>query len=115
HLAVRLDRPEAVERGSAGADDELAHAFRGVKCATRVHRREALVLVIVAAEYDLDSAVVGVRPERLLARVVAVLGARGEARLVPVDERAHVRVRGEVAAEPRLLGRTGRRGDLAVE
>ena len=47
-LAVGGGRPEAGERGTAGADDELADPRGAVRMAGRVLRCEALVVAVVA-------------------------------------------------------------------
>ena len=95
---------EGREEGAARADHELADAARVVELARRVLRREALVVVGVAAEHDVGVGVVEVLEDRLHERRVAVV-AGVEARVVPERERARGRVRGEVGPQPRLLRR----------
>ena len=105
HLARRQDRAEAGQRGAAGADHELADAEGRVGGAAPVHRREALVVVPVAAEQDVGAAVVEVLPQLLHVRVVP--GGR-PARLVPDGDDVVRRRGGEVVLEPQILRRAGR-------
>ena len=77
HLARRQDRAEAGQGGTTGADHELAHAEARIGRAARVHRREALVVVPVAAEEDVGPAVVEVLPQLLHVRVAPEDDQRG--------------------------------------
>jgi len=77
--------------------------------------REALVAVVVPGDYDLGAGVVQCLPQRLSAEIAAVGHSRAEQRLVPHRERALRRVRGEIGAEPLLLGRPGGHRLVVVE
>ena len=99
-------RAEALQALAARAHDELADAVRGVERALRRLRGEALVLVDVAVEHHVGARVVEVLPERLHRGPADARG--GEARVVPVGQRARVGVRGQVGPQPGLLWRAGR-------
>src|SRR3954447_21599937 len=71
-LAVRFDRTQAIVTPAAGAHHELTNAAR-ISIAGGVLWREALVVVIVADESDIDSAVVGGLVEGRHVAIVAVL------------------------------------------
>src|SRR3954470_15489401 len=73
-LAVAVERrAEPGEERAAGPDDELPDSMGVVQMATVVLRREALVVVAVSAQQDLDAGVVEIGPHRLHARVVALV------------------------------------------
>src|SRR5205814_10434184 len=82
------------------ADDELANALL-VRRAVWPLRREPLVEMVVAHEYDVGAGVVERIPER--AHVGERLVTRAEQRVMPVGEGAIGRMRGEVGSEPLLL------------
>ena len=71
-------------------------------------------MVVVRTEHDIGARVVQRLHQRLHGRVVAVLAA-APARVVPVGQRAALRVGGQVGAQPLLLGAAGGAGhDRAV-
>src|SRR5690606_3453026 len=112
-LAVGLDAVERAQVRAAGADHELADAV-GVGVAVGVLRREALVVVVVAGEREVDARLVSHPPE--LAQVaVAAVRPGAEAGMVPVRDGAGRGVRGEVGREPRELLGAGLDVDLAVQ
>ena len=96
--------PSAVKKAPPVPTTNWRMPARVVELARRVLRREALVVVRVAAEHDVGAGVVEVLQDRLHERGVAVVTGV-EARVVPVRERARGRVRGEIGPQPLLLRR----------
>src|SRR6188472_2722278 len=87
-LAVGLRRPEEVaQRRAPGADDELPDAALPVLLPAGVLGREALVVVIVPVDDDVDARAVERGPEGRDGLVVAVEPG-AEARVVPDRHRA---------------------------
>jgi hypothetical protein len=99
---------------SARTDDELTDTLR-VGDRVGVLEREAFVVVVVRAQDDIGVVLVEHAPERVGAGVAAVVGAGGEARLVPVGEDAGLVGREQVTSQPLHLGRCGRGVDLGVQ
>src|SRR5437868_2760100 len=85
-LAARVGSAEAAQVGPTGADDELHRSAPDPPVG--VPWGEALVVVIMTVEYDVDAAVVQLRPQRRQRRVVAVLGTGREPRPVEGRHRA---------------------------
>src|SRR6185437_6980934 len=104
-LTVRSLGNEALMLLSSGAHDELADAIRH-RLLIGVLRSEPLVIVVVPIQDDVGVGVVKVEPPGGEGVVVS-MEARREPRPVPVGERAEVRMRGEVVAQPDLFGGTG--------
>ena len=102
------------QRRAAGADGERADAGR-VGGSDAVHRREAFVVVLVTVQHDVDTRVVQRVPRVRHRRDTGCVLAGAEPWVMPHRRRAHGRVRGEVAAQPRELFRVGRHVDVAVE
>jgi hypothetical protein len=105
-----------VEALSSGSDHELADAVLGIGFPVRVLRCEPFVVVLVAAQREIHASLLERAPDVDHPRVVAVLGARREARVMPHRDGARRRVRGEVFADPLLLSRSGlaSAGDFAA-
>ena len=113
HLAVGCDARELVERGAAGADDELADAARRIGAAIRILRREALVGVVVAVDDEIDVEVVQRAPEVAHVGIVAV-PAGAEEWPMPIDRGAAVRCAPSSLRSHRPAASRGR-GQLAVQ
>src|SRR5450432_310941 len=92
---------------AAAADYEFADAVIVVELAVGILRGEAFVIVVVAVDDDVGSGLEECIPERLHERVVTVLAAGAEQRLVPVSESAAVSGTSEILREPLALGRVG--------
>src|SRR5215212_1369490 len=95
------------QRGMAlatGADHELADAARRVPGPAPGLRRPALVVVVMAGEDELRACRIQRLPQRLHARVGAVV-AEAEVGVVPVGQRAGGGMGGEIVLEPGLLRR----------
>src|SRR3954463_14438371 len=104
-LAVRVERrAEPRKERPAGPDDELPHTVGVVEMPAVVLRCEALVVVTVAAQQDLDACAVEVRPHRLHEGVVAVV-PRAVAACGPIAHLALPRWRGEFVANRCPRGR----------
>src|SRR5438552_9718955 len=93
------------ERVAAGSNHELTHAPGRIERSERVLRSEPLVVVGMTDEDQIGIAVVEGLPQ------ICHIGftryqASTETRVVPVRERASRRVRGEIGAQPRFLGRS---------
>src|SRR5579864_1042237 len=88
---------------SAGADDEFANAALRVRGGIGCLRREALVVVIVAANDHVGIGIVKRLPQRLYFKVIAMGTAGTEERLVPKGQRAGHGMRGKISAQPFLL------------
>src|SRR5262249_2768354 len=95
--------------------DELTDAACGVELATRVLRREPLVLVVVAAEHHVRVVVVQRLPDRPHGGVRCVVGTGGEPRVVPVGEGARLGAGRQVRTQPLLLCRPHVPGDVGVD
>src|SRR5262245_13926576 len=95
-----LDRRRVL--AASGSDDELANATRGVQFAAIVHRRKALVGVLVAVEHDVDTRLVQHVPQ--IAQSFVALGARTVQRHMPVGQRAFGWMTLEILPEPANLG-----------
>src|SRR5437762_1391755 len=110
-LAVGDRRPERIPLfAAAGPRDELAHAPHRIRDTGRRLRCEALVVVLVSADHHLHAAVIQHLPGGLHPGGAAMRGARAEARVVDVGDRAG-RPRGlEIALQPRELSGSG--GDV---
>ena len=99
-----------LERRTAGADGELRMPYvasaRGLdQSRARLHRREALVYVVVALEQDVDAGRIQVGLQRLESRVVRDAGA--VARLVPDGDDVLRRCWRRGRPQPELLGGAG--------
>src|SRR3989454_577962 len=103
-LAVRNRGPEPVGAAAACPDHELADPPRRVGSAIRGLECEALVVVLVSRQDHVRPGLVQRLPQRLRLRLAAVGRARAETGVMPIGERADLRVRGEVGTEPALLG-----------
>ena len=115
-LAVGLDRPEGVMAPPAGTDHELPDPAIRIRDAGRRLRGESLVGVVVAGQDHIRVEVIERLVQRLHGRVIAVGGARAEARVVPHRHHAFRTACGKVGSEPLLLGGAGSaRNDRAVE
>src|SRR5216683_1985953 len=106
-FAVGLWRAERTVILAAGANDEFADAARGIGRAIGRLRGKTLVFVIVAGDHDIRVGFVERLEERLNSEVVAVGATGAKERLVPVGKRAGGGMRGEIGAQPFILGRTG--------
>src|SRR6266516_2220847 len=104
-LAVGDRGPEPVSAAAPCPYHELAYPPRGVGSAVRGLEREALVVVLVSRQDHVRPGLVQRLPQRLRLRLAAGGRARAEAGVMPISERADFGVRGEVGAEPALLGR----------
>src|SRR3954454_4104826 len=71
HLAAGFGTGEGSQAVAAGADDELHRAATGF--ALGVARGEALVVVVMPVEDDIDATIRELRPQRLQRGVAAVL------------------------------------------
>jgi len=82
NLAVRRRPAEKIVALTPRADDEFSYATRRVQLAIRSLGREALIVVIVAAEDDIRSSLVKVIPKCSVPNV-GMVSARRKARLMP--------------------------------
>ena len=114
HLAVRGCRAEGAELRTAGADNDLAHAVRCIGLAACVLGCEALVVVVVADEQQLDAVVVEGLPERLERRDSRSARTRAPARTVPHCHNVLRRAPGEIRPQPLLLRRCAAAGQIEV-
>src|SRR5829696_7684871 len=89
--------------GPAGAHDKGADSLRIVPDAIGILRDVALVVVIMAGEDDLCSCPLQHLPQHPR-RLVVVVFAEAEAGMVPVGQGAGGGMRGQIGAQPLLLG-----------
>ena len=86
-FAVGPDRSDVVELSAAGTGDKLTDAFR-IGSTLGILRREALIDVIVAGDYNVSS--MGVENFKQPPRVdlAAMSRARAKQRMMPIGQRA---------------------------
>jgi hypothetical protein len=103
HFAVRNALVPRAEGRSSGTDDDLANPERQVAATVGILRGEALVLVIVSGEHDIDAMGVHDVPDLLHLIMIAVI-AGAESRVVEIGDGAAIgAVHREVVDKPRLL------------
>ena len=113
HLGVRQGRAQGEGARTAHARDEFADTGDRIGHTGRGLRPEALIVVIVAGEHELRAGVVQRLPQRLRRGVGQ--GAGAEERVMHIGERATLRARGEIGAQPLFLRRARGLRDVAVE
>jgi hypothetical protein len=87
----------------AGSDHELADPVHAVPGAEGVHRREPLVLMIVADEREVDAVAIEEFPERACVGLVVAVGTRGQQRVMHDRDAAPRRLMREEMVEPGVL------------
>ena len=111
HFTRRQGRGQTVMCLATGSDGELANSVCRIshwqisRGRAGLHRRGALVDVIVAIHQDVDTGRVEVIPKRLKRLVIRCAGA--VPRLVPDGDHVLGRMRCEIGLEPYVLRRTG--------
>src|SRR5262249_1183595 len=92
---------------AAGSSNKLTYAALGVGSGIGRLRSEALVIVVVAADYNIGVGIVERLPEWLGFQVVAVGATGTEQRLVKIGQLAGGGMRRQVSAKPFFLLRAG--------
>ena len=113
-FTVRPRRSHRAQRRSACADDELTDAADGIEPAVGVLRGEALVVVIVSGDHDIDAKLVE-RPPHLPHLALVAVEAGAEEWLVEIRQFALGLIRGQLVAQPGHLRRTGVSANFAVQ
>src|SRR5436305_2919626 len=103
-----------MELGPAGADDEEANAAPGLHLAVDVHRREALVMMIVTGERQRHPSLVKHAEQRRQPRRGAVKAGAVD-RVVEEGELAARRAAAQILGEPASLRRVLGACEIAVQ
>src|SRR5688500_12333119 len=110
-------RAESSQRRTTRSDENLLDAPHGIRPAGGILREEALVVVVVAAQNEIDAGIVEYRPDRTHFRDSLPVRRR-EQRPVEIGHRTELTVIGEVLPQPPelLVFLSGRSvdGELAV-
>src|SRR5687767_6527778 len=111
-------RAESSQRRTTRSDENLLDTPHGVRLAGGILREEALVVVVVAAQNEIDAGVVEYRPDRTHFRDSLPVRGREE-RLVEIGHRAKLTMIRQILAQPCqllvLLSSRPADGELAVQ